>query len=144
MLDVNKLIMEAIKSHDKVASETYKLLKAKILEFKTQPKAPEYNDAAEINIIKKMIEERKNTAQIYLDNNRPDLADEESKQMNVLEALMPKLPTKEDIINYIDEHYPNGIEKTKMGTVVKEIKEKLVGSDGKTVAELVKYNLINL
>lgn len=144
MLDVNKLIMEAIKSHDKVASETYKLLKAKILEFKTQPKAPEYNDAAEINIIKKMIEERKNTAQIYLDNNRPDLADEESKQMNVLEALMPKLPTKEDIINYIDKHYPNGIEKTKMGAVVKEIKEKLVGSDGKTVAELVKYNLINL
>jgi len=144
MIDVNKLIMESMKSHNKVASETYKLLKAKILEFKTQPKAPEYNDAAEINIIKKMIEERKNTAQIYLDNNRPDLADEESKQMNVLESLMPKLPTKEDIINYIDEHYPNGIEKTKMGAVVKEIKEKLVGSDGKTVAELVKYNLINL
>ena len=60
MVDINKLIMESMKSGNKVASETYKLLKAKILEFKTAKNAKEYTDAEEINLIKKMIEERKN------------------------------------------------------------------------------------
>ena len=66
MIDINAKIMEAMKSKDKVASETYKLLKAKILEFNTAKNAKPYNDAEEINLIKKMIEERKNTAQIYM------------------------------------------------------------------------------
>lgn len=144
MIDINKLIMEAMKSHDKVASETYKLLKAKILEFKTQPKAPEYNDAAEISIIKKMIDERKNTIEIYNQNNRPDLADEESKQMNVLETLLPKLPTETDIKNYIKENYPSGIDKKSMALAIKDIKQNLIGADGKMVADIVKNNLINL
>ena len=65
MIDVNKLIMDAMKARDKVASETYKLLKAKILEFKTAKNAKEYNDAEEINLINKMISDRKNTAEIY-------------------------------------------------------------------------------
>ena len=43
MIDITKKIMDAMKVHDKVASETYKLIKAKILEFKTQKNAPEYN-----------------------------------------------------------------------------------------------------
>ena len=35
MIDITKKIMEAMKSHDRVASETYKLVKAKIIEFNT-------------------------------------------------------------------------------------------------------------
>ena len=75
MIDINKKIMEAMKAHDKVASETYKLLKAKILEFKTAKNAREYNDAEEITLINKMISDRTNSAEIYLQNNRKDLAD---------------------------------------------------------------------
>jgi len=142
MIDINAKIMEAMKAHDKVASETYKLLKAKILEFKTAKNAKEYTDAEEINIIKKMIEERKNTAQIYSDNNRPELAEAELEQANVLQDLMPALPTKEDINRYINEHYPQGVEKKSMGLVIKEVKEALIGVDGKLVAECVKSILI--
>ena len=54
MIDITKKIMDAMKSHDKVASETYKLIKAKIMEFKTQKNAPEYNDEAEIKLLQKM------------------------------------------------------------------------------------------
>ena len=142
MLDVNQLIMSAMKAHDKVASETYKLLKAKILEFKTAKNAKEYNDSEEINLIKKMIEERKNTAQIYSDNNRPELAEAELAQVAVLELLMPRLPTKEDVENYLNKNYPNGIEKKQMGLVIREIKESLIGADGKMVSECVKSKLI--
>lgn len=142
MIDVNAKIMEAMKAKDKVASETYKLFKAKILEFKTAKNAKEYTDAEEINLIKKMIEERKNTAQIYSDNNRPELAEAELAQANVLEALMPALPTKEDVEKYLNEKYPAGIDKKMMGLVIKEIKEVLVGADGKMVSECVKSKLV--
>jgi len=134
--------MEAMKSKDKVASETYKLLKAKILEFNTAKNAKPYNDAEEINLIKKMIEERKNTAQIYIDNNRPELAEAELAQSKILESLMPKLPTKEDVIEYLQQHYSSGIEKKSMGLVIKEIKEVLIGADGKMVSDCVKEKLI--
>lgn len=138
MININSKIMEAMKAHDKVASETYKMLKAKILEFKTAKNAKEYTDAEEINLIKKMIEERKNTAQIYSDNNRPELAEVELAQANVLQDLMPTLPTEDDIKKYLNEHYLNGVEKKQMGLVIKEIKETLVGADGKLVSECVK------
>ena len=142
MININAKIMEAMKAKNKVASETYKLLKAKILEFKTAKNAKEYTDAEEINLIKKMIEERKNTAQIYSDNNRPELAEAELAQADVLQALLPALPTEDDIKEYLNEYYPHGIEKKSMGLVIKEIKEALVGADGKLVAECVKNILV--
>lgn len=137
MIDINAKIMEAMKSHDKVASETYKLLKAKILEFKTAKNAREYNDSEEISLIRKMIDDRLNSAEIYKNNNRQDLADEELAQADVLQALLPALPTEDDIIEYINENYPNGIEKRQMGLVIKEIKNNLIGVDGKIVANCV-------
>ena len=142
MIDINKKIMESMKAHDKVASETFKLLKAKILEFKTAKNAREYNDAEEIKLIQKMIQERTDAARIYLDNNRVDLADNEYAQAKVLDSLLPELPTKEDIEDYLKEYYPNGIEKKQMGMVIKEVKDALLGVDGKLVSECVKNILI--
>ena len=138
MVDINKLIMESMKSGNKVASETYKLLKAKILEFKTAKNAKEYTGAEEINLIKKMIEERKNTAEIYTQNNRPELAKVELDQAEVLEALMPEVPTEKDVTEYLEQYYPQGVEKKSMGLVIKEVKEALIGVDGKLVADCVK------
>ena len=142
MLDINNLIMCAMKAHDKVASETYKLLKAKILEFKTAKNAKEYTDAEEINLINKMISDRKNTAEIYNQNNRKDLADAELAQADVLQKLLPELPTETDIMEYLNEYYPNGIEKKSMGIVIKEIKNALLGADGKLVAKCVNTKII--
>ena len=142
MIDINKKIMESMKAHDKVASETFKLLKAKILEFKTAKNAREYNDAEEINLIRKMIDDRMNSAEIYKNNNRQDLANDELAQADVLQALLPALPTENDIREYLNEHYPNGVEKKSMGIVIKEVKETLVGVDGKMVADCVKKILV--
>ena len=142
MIDINNLIMTAMKAHDKVASETYKLLKAKILEFKTAKNAKEYNESEEINLINKMISDRKNTADIYIQNNRKDLADAELAQAKVLSDLLPVLPTKKDILVYLNKYYPNGIEKKSMGLVIKEVKGALIGADGKLVSECVKAIIV--
>ena len=142
MIDINKKIMEAMKAHDKVASETYKLLKAKILEYKTAKNAKPYDEAAEINLIRKMIQERQDSVCIYLENNRGDLADDEYAQIKVLDALLPPLPTEDDVKEWLLKNYPIGISKKEMGKVIKEIKEVLVGVDGKMVSDIVK-GLIN-
>ena len=131
-----------MKAKDKVASETYKLLKAKILEYKTAKNAKPYDDAAEISIIRKMIKERKDSTEIYFANNRPDLAQVEIEQIKVLDKLLPPIPTEDDIRAAIDNFYPDGIEKKDMGAVIKEIKQNiLIGADGKMVADIVKSKL---
>lgn len=142
MIDINKKIMESMKAHDKVASETFKLLKAEILKFKTAKNAREYNDSEEITLINKMISDRINSADIYLENDRKDLADAEYAQIKVLQDLLPTLPTKEDIEVYLKHYYPNGVEKKSMGIVIREIKEALLGADGKLVSECVKNILV--
>ena len=142
MIDITKKIMEAMKAHDKVASETYKLIKAKIMEFKTQKNAPEYNDEAEIKLLQKMSKERKETAKVYADNGRPELAEKELAEAAVIDALLPKTPTEDDVVKYIQDHYANGIDKKQMGAVIKEVKSALLGADGSMVANIVKMHIV--
>ena len=142
MLDINAKIMEAMKSKNKIASETFKLIKAKILEFKTQKKAPEYTEEAEIKLLQKMVKEREESAKIYKNAGRTELADAELAQVAVINELLPKVASQEDVENYLNKKYPNGIEKKSMGIVIKEVKTEFVGVDGGMVANLVKTKLV--
>jgi len=142
MLDINAKIMEAMKSKDKVASETFKLIKAKMLEFKTQKNAPEYTEEAEVKLLQKMVKEREESAKIYKDAGREELAEAELAQANVISELLPKVATQDDVELYLNEYYPNGIEKKSMGMVIKEVKSAFIGVDGGMVANLVKNKLV--
>ena len=142
MLDINAKIMEAMKSKNNVASETFKLIKAKIIEFKTQKNAPEYTEEAEIKLLQKMVKEREESAKIYKNAGRTELADAELAQVAVINELLPKVASQEDVENYLNKKYPNGIEKKSMGIVIKEVKTEFVGVDGGMVANLVKTKLV--
>jgi len=142
MIDINALIMGAMKSKNKVASETFKLIKAKILEFKTQKNAPEYTEEAEIKLFQKMVKEREESAKIYNDAGRTELANAELAQVEVINSLLPKVATQEDVEQYLNEYYPSGIEKKSMGVVIKEVKSAFAGVDGAMVANLVKAKLV--
>jgi len=137
MIEINKLIMDAMKSHDKVASETYKLIKAKILEFKTAKNAKEYDDQAEIQLLSKMIKERQDSAEVYSSNRRQDLADAELAQAKVIESLLPKEATEEDIKNWLTTHYPDGIDKKVRGVVMQSLKSDLKRIDGKLANTII-------
>ena len=142
MLDINAKIMEAMKSKNNVASETFKLIKAKIIEFKTQKNAPEYNEEAEIKLLQKMVKEREESAKIYKDAGRNELADAELAQVAIINELLPKIASQEDVENYLNNKYPNGIEKKSMGVVIREVKSEFVGVDGAMVANIVKSKLV--
>ena len=66
-------IMEAVKNGNKKEAETYKLIKAKLMEFVTQKNAPELNETEEVKILNKMIKERIDSANVYKNANRNDI-----------------------------------------------------------------------
>lgn len=153
MLDIDTLIKNTMhevlsastqeaKDVSKAKLKTYKLLKGKITEFKTAKRAKNYGESEEIKLIKGMIADRANSAEIYLKNDRKDLADIENQEIRILQDLLPPLPTREDIEMYLDVNYGGGIDKSVKGAVIKEIKTHLLGCDERTVVELVEQRII--
>lgn len=139
---INNMIMTAMKGGEKDKANVYRLIKNEFLRFSTAKNAAELNDAAEITILQKMIKQREESIANYTAGNRMDLVENEQKEIDIINELLPAVPTEDDVKNYLATNYPNGVEKKSMGIVIKAIKEALVGVDGKMVADIVKNNLV--
>lgn len=147
--EIDKLIANAMKEGDKTRLDSYRAVKTAFMEFRTAKNAKPLDEAAEINIIRKMIKERRDSAEEYnrvfaLTNdeetkNRAKLnASKELAEADCLEIeFMPVQPDYEDIEAYaleiITEKNPR-----MMGTYIKMLKEKFPTADGKTLSECVK------
>lgn len=139
---IDLLIAEAIHNKQKFEAGMYRLVKNEFLRFLTAKDAKPFDEVAQINIIQKMIKQREESIEAFKKANREDLIASEKAEMEFLQNLLPELPTKEDIVNYVDYWYVYGIEKKDMGKVIKELKEKFVGCDGKMIADIVKSKII--
>ena len=95
--EINKMIMTSMKSGEKEKAAVYRLLKSEFLKFTTAKNAKPLDDAAEIQIIRKMVKERQESEKIYLTNNRQDLADNEKAEYLILETLLPQAPSNDEI-----------------------------------------------
>lgn len=140
---IDKLIAEAMKNKEINKVATLRLIKTKMLEFVTAKNAKPLDEAAELQILKKMATERKESIKIYEDNGRPELAEKEKNELAVISEFLPKETTDEEINAKIDELINNGkiLEQKTMGLFIKEIKTAYPGADGSKVAQLVKSRL---
>lgn len=139
MINIEELIKTSMKERqERAVIDTYRAIKAKILEFKTQKNAPVYDEAAEVKLLQKMLKERQESANIYKTNGREDLANNELLQADVISKLIPQLPSESDIDKYVTQKYPNQIEQKEMGLVIKEVKSVFPMADGSIVAKVVK------
>lgn len=140
---IDKLIAEAMKNKETNKVATLRLIKTKMLEFVTAKNAKPLDEAAELQILKKMATERKESIKIYEDNGRPELAEKEKNELAVISEFLPKETTDEEINAKIDELINNGkiLEQKTMGLFIKEIKTAYPGADGSKVAQLVKSRL---
>lgn len=139
MINIEELIKTSMKERqERAVIDTYRAIKAKILEFKTQKNAPEYNEVAEIKLLQKMLKERQESANIYESNGRKDLADNEMLQADVISKLIPELPSESDIEEYIVNKYHGQIEQKEMGMAIKDVKSVFPLADGSIVAKVVK------
>ena len=139
MINIEELIKTSMKERqERAVIDTYRAIKAKILEFKTQKNAPVYDEAAEVKLLQKMLKERQESANIYKTNGREDLANNELLQADAISKLIPELPSESDIEEYIANKYHGQIEQKEMGMAIKDVKSVFPLADGSIVAKVVK------
>lgn len=91
-------IKEAMKARDKVRLEALRNVKKYFLEAKTAPGATdELTDKAALKIIQKLVKQGKDSATLYTDQGRADLAEAELAQVAAIEVYLPKQMTEEEL-----------------------------------------------
>ena len=91
-------IKEAMKARDKVRLEALRTVKKYFLEAKTAPgAADELTDDAALKIIQKLVKQGKDSATLYTEQGRADLAEAELAQVAAIEVYLPKQMTEEEL-----------------------------------------------
>lgn len=143
---VSEDIKKAMLARDKVRLEALRGAKKEFLEAKTAKGANgELSDENATKIIVKMVKQRKESAKIYQDNNRPELADNELAEAAVLEEYLPKQLSQEELnaelMAIIAE--VGAIGPRDMGKVMGLASKRLAGrAEGRAISEAVK-NILN-
>ena len=139
---VSKDIIEAMKAKDVVRRETLRNVKKYFLEAKTAPGAnDELSDADALKILQKLAKQGKESAEVYKQQGREDLAAEELAQVEVIEQYLPKQLSQDEleaklkeIIQQVGASSPQD-----MGKVMGVATKQLAGlADGKAIAATVR------
>ena len=141
---INEDLKTAMKSGDKTRLETVRMLRAQILEFEKSGIDREMNDDDAIKILLSAVKKRKESVELYEKAGRKELAEKESKEMEIIQEYLPKQLTKEEAEGVVTKIITDlGVASAKeigkvMPAVMKELKGKI---DGKIINEIVKQKL---
>ncbi len=139
---VSEDIKVAMKAHDKVRLEALRGVKKEFLEAKTAKGAgDELSDEAAIKIIQKLVKQRKESAAIFIEQNRQDLADSELAEAAAIETYLPAQMSDEELTAVVKEIIAEvGATSAKeMGKVMGVASKRLAGkAEGKAISDKVK------
>ena len=143
---INKSIKEAMIAKDKNRLATLRDIKSKLLLEATSGNGTDVTDDVAAKICLKLYKQRKETHQLYIEQNREDLASEELAQATVIEEFLPKMlsekEVQEEVLAAIQELNANNM--SDMGKVMGYLSKKLAGkADGKLISSLVRQGLSN-
>jgi uncharacterized protein YqeY len=142
---VSKDIIAAMKAKDKMRLEALRNVKKFFIEAKTAPGANDtLDDATALKILSKLAKQGRDTAALYREQSRSDLAEEEEAQAAVIEEYLPKALSAEELEAEIKSIIAEtGAASMKdMGKVMGVASKKLAGrADGKAISTLVKQLL---
>lgn len=142
---VSKDIIAAMKAKDKMRLEALRNVKKFFIEAKTAPGANDtLDDATALKILSKLAKQGRDTAALYREQNRVDLAEEEEAQAAVIEEYLPKALSPEELEAEIKAVIAEvGATNMKdMGKVMGIVSKKLAGrADGKAISTIVKQLL---
>jgi uncharacterized protein YqeY len=149
-MSLQKQIMEelkkAMKSKDVVALQALRAVKSAFLLAKTETGAgDDLTEDQEMKIIQKQVKQRKDSAAIFIDQGRQDLADPELAEIAVLEKFLPEALSEDAIEKVVLKTIAKtGAEGMKdMGKVMGMVSKQLAGqADGKTISGIVRKNLV--
>ncbi|MBC32089.1 MAG: glutamyl-tRNA amidotransferase [Muricauda sp.] len=135
----------AMKAKDSVALESLRAIKSAILLAKTEKGASgELTEEEEVKLVQKLVKQRKDSAAIYKEQGRDDLAEPELAQIAVIEKFLPEQLTEVEIekvvVQTIDSLGASGMQD--MGKVMGVVTKELAGqADGKTISSIVRTKL---
>jgi uncharacterized protein YqeY len=136
----------AMKSKDALSLESLRAVKSSILLFKTKSgSSTNLSDQDEIKILQKLVKQRKDSAEIYKNQNRLELCDTELNQARIIESYLPKQLSPSELSIIIDKIIIklNASSMKDMGKVMGLASKELSGkSDGKTISEIVRKKLM--
>jgi len=142
---ISKDIQAAMLAKDKIRLEALRGAKKEFLEAKTAKGADgDLSDDAAVKILQKMVKQRKDSAAIYTEQNRPELAEKELAEVAVLENYLPKQLSTEELEAAIREIITKvGATSIKdMGKVMGAATQALAGkAEGRLISEKVKQLL---
>ena len=139
---ISKDIVAAMKAKDKIRLETLRNIKKFFIEAKTAPGANDtLTDAQALKILSKLAKQGRDTAKLYTEQGRPDLAEKEAAQATIIEEYLPKALTPEELEAAVKAIIAEtGATSMKdMGRVMGEASKRLAGkADGKAISDWVK------
>lgn len=106
--------------------------------------AEELTKEAEIKVLQKLVKQRKESAEIYKNQNREDLYQVEMEEMKVIEPYLPQQMSRFEIEGYIQEviKRTGATSVSDMGKIMGIANKELAGqADGRTISEVVKQLL---
>lgn len=148
-MSLQKQIMEemkaAMKLKDTIALQALRAVKSAFLLAKTETGAgDDLTEEQEMKIIQKQVKQRKDSAAIFIEQGRQDLADPELAEIAILEKFLPEALPEDAIEKVVLETIAKtGAEGMKdMGKVMGMVSKQLAGqADGKTISGIVRKNL---
>lgn len=143
--DIMTAMKTAMKAKDQTALTALRAVKAAILLARTESGAQvDLTEEQELKILQKLVKQRKDSAAIYLEQNRKDLADPEMEEAEIINQFLPEALSDEEIeavvMATIVETGAEGMKD--MGKVMGLVSQELAGkADGKTISNIVKAKL---
>lgn len=138
---IDQDIKEAMLAKDSVRLRGLRAIKSAVLLAKTEKGNTDLTEEVEIKILQRLVKQRKESADIYQDQNRPDLLAIENEELEVIQKYLPAQLSRDEIELKIKEIFAqHGLSGMKdMGKAMGLVNSVLAGkADGKTIAEIVK------
>ena len=139
---VMDLLKDAMKAKDEGALRGLRAIKAEIIKAKTEPGAGGVVTAdGELKLLQKLVKQRKDSLEIYVQQKREDLAIKETEELTVIEKFLPKQLTEADIKAVVAAIIISvgATSAADMGKVMGVASKQLAGkADGKTISAVVK------
>jgi hypothetical protein len=138
---INDQLKTAMLAKDEKSLRALRAIKAAILLAKTAEGAGELSEADELKMLQKLVKQRRDSEEVFRQQNRLDLAVKEAEEIEVIEQFLPKALTEDElraalqqIIVETGASSPADLGKV-MGVATKQLAGK---ADGKAISALVK------
>lgn len=136
---------DAMKARDEAALRGLRAIKAEIIKAKTEPGANgQISEDGELKLLQRLIKQRKDSLEIFTQQNRNDLAQKEKEEMDVIEKFLPAQLSGDELKEVVQKIIAEtgASSPADMGKVMGVATKQLAGkADGKAISAMVKEQL---